>query len=432
MKQLRVPEWVKNLLLVLLSLSAVFLFTLSPLYLNSPLRGWTGRIFPGKEGASSAPVALTAAARPARIAVTNAAGRYGVQYDTGASDALFDQTGVLLGEALGSAGAAVPLTEDQWRSALGAEGIYFDFTGSIPFSALAGWLQGEENSGVLTGDVRRLLLAPGEDGKVWLYYQDAWEPERFFACPTALNAEAHLTPVASAFAPNGARFAFEEASLEHCYPYTLITDNLSEAAVYSAASPATALGGAGLDAALSGLSFSGALVTSYTVDGATVYRTGEDTLLVSREGSLTYHGVDGSLYPVASAGEVPTLAEMIETTRQLLAAAVEPLCGDARLYLISARQEGESTLITYGYSLGGALVWTGNDGWAAEFRLTGALLTGFTLNLRSYTAQEGSTPLLPAHLAAAAMTALDARGSELLLVYRDGGGDTVCAAWVAV
>lgn len=431
MNKLRVPEWVKNLLLVLLSVSAVFLFTLSPLYLNSPLRGWTERIFPNKEGASSAPVSLTAAARPARIAVTNSAGRYGVQYDIGASDILFDQTGALLGESLGSAGEAVPLTEDRWRSALRSEGIYFDFTGAIPFSALTGWLQGEENSALLAGDVRRLLLAPGEDGKIWLYYQDAWEPERFFAHPTALNAEAHLTPVTSAFAPNGAKFAFEDPSLEHCYPYTFITDGLNHAAVYSAASPATALGGAGLDAALSGLSFSGALVTNYTVDSGTVYRAGEDTLLVTREGTLSYHGVDGSLYPVVSAGETPTLAEMIETTRQLLSAAVEPLCGDARLYLISARQEEGDTLITYGYSLNGALVWTGNEGWAAEFRLSGGLLTGFTLNLRSYTAGEASTPLLPAHLAAAAMTALGARNSELLLLYRDGGGDTISAAWVA-
>lgn len=429
MRRLRLLEWLKDIAIVCLSLSAIYLFTLSPLYLNSPLKDWTSRLSAGVEGGTPVSVSLTAAARPTRIAVNNSAGRYGIQYDTAAVDALFSQTGTLLGEALGSADAPVPISQRQWRQALTDEGIYFDFTGSIPFSALTGWLQDDGSNDLLTGDVRRLVLAPGSDGSVWLFYQDTRE-EAFYACSTALSAEAHLSPVTSAFAPNGARFAFEDSALDQCYPYTLITDGTADSPVYSAASPLTA-GTETRDQALSALSFSGALVTSYASDEGTVYRTGEDTLLLARDGSLVYRSSDGAFYPVGSAGPAPTLAEMIETTRQLLSAAVEPLCGDARLYLISAHHDGGETVVTYGYSLNGASVWSGTEGWAAQFHLTGGTLTGFTIHLRCYTATEDSTPLPPAVQATAAMAARGAAGSELLLLYRDSGGDTVSAGWIA-
>lgn len=431
MKEFRLPEWVKNLLIAALSLSALYLFSLSPLYLNSPLNAWFERFSSAAPSTSGVSVSFSAAARPARIVVSNSAGRYGVQYDAAAADALFEQTGALLGEALGSAGEAALVDEVRWRQALLGEGIYFDFSGSIPLSALAGWLRDGEKNGILSGDARRMLLAPGEDGAVWLYYQDAWDGGAFYGRSTALRAQAHLTPVTAAFVPNGAQFAFEDERFRACSPYTLITGGSTDTPVYETASPLSA-GGAGLESALSALSFSGALVTSYVSDKGTVYRLGEDVLLLGRDGALSYHSGDGALYPVAREGETPTLAEMIEATRKLASAALEPLCGEAGIGLLSARAEGNETHITYGYSLNGATVWTGDGGWCAQFILTGGAVTGYTLRIRTYTASEELVPLLPAAQAAAAMEALGAAGSELLLVYRDTGERELCAGWAAV
>lgn len=425
------PEWAKNLLIAALSLSAAYLFTLSPLYLNSPLYGWTGRLRPAASADSGVTVSFSAAARPVRMAVNNSAGRCGVQYDTAAVDAAFEQTGALLGEALGSAGAARPVSEDRWRQALLAEGIFFDFAGTVPLAALAGWLREGERNEQLSGDVRRMVLAPGEDGAVWLYYQDGWEGNDFYGCATALQANAHLDPVTASFVPNGAKFAFEDSRLLPCGPYTLVTDGPKSAAVYEASSPLAA-GGSALDSVLSALSFSGALVTSYAADEGTVYRLGEDSLLLSPDGSLAYHSGDGVLYPVIREGETPTMAEMIEATRRLSAAVLEPLCGEARVCLVSARQEEAVTTISYSYSLNGAEVWAGNGGWCARFSLTDGLLTAFTLRPRTYTATEEETPLLPVIQAAAAMEAKDAAGSELLLLYRDTGEREIRAGWVAV
>lgn len=430
MRELHAPEWVKNLLLIGLTLSALYLFTLSPLYLNSPLYGWTGRLRPAGPDTAGEQVSFSAAARPASMAVTNSAGRYGAQYDNAAVDALFDQTGTLLGEALGSAGEAQPVTEDRWRRALSDEGIFFDFAGSVPLSALSGWLREGERNGLLSGDAQRIVLAAGEDGAVWLYYQDTRDKKSFYGRATALRTQAHLTPVAGSFAPNGAKFAFEVEDLAACGPYTLITEGTLSAPVYSAASPLLS-GGEALDSALSALSFSGALVTSYAADNGTVLRQGEDFLQLGADGSLSYHGGDGGLYPVAREGEAPTLAEMIEATRKLTAAVLEPLCGEARVYLVSALQEEDVTSITYGYSLNGALVWAGQNGWCAQFQLKNGAITGFTLFPRTYTALEVSTPLLPVVQAAAAMEAEGASGSDLLLVYRDTGEGEARASWMA-
>lgn len=429
MRERHLPEWVKNLLIAALSLSAVCLFTLSPLYLNSPLYGWTGKFTSAAPSGQGEHVSFSAAARPARIAVKNSDGRCGAQYDTAAVDALFEQTGTLLGEALGSAGEARPVGEARWRQALGGEGIYFDFAGAVPLSALSGWLREGERNALLSGDARRLLLAPGEDGAVWLYYQDGWAEGGFYGRATALQVQAHLSPVTASFVPNGARFAFEDARLRACGPYTLVTNGPDRAAVYEAASPLSA-GGEVLNSTLSALSFSGALMASYDADEGTVYRRAEDFLLLAPDGSLTYHSGDGTLYPVEREGDVPTLAEMIEATRRLTAAVLEPLCGEARVYLSSAREEGEETRITYSYSLNGAAVWTGEDGWCAQFQLRNGAVTGFTLRPRSYTALGSETPLLPAVQAAAAMEAEDA-GGELVLLYRDTGERELRGGWVS-
>ena len=77
MKGFRLPEWVKNLLIVLLSCSALYLFTLTPLYLNSPLRDWTAQLLDRGQSETANPLSLAAVLQPARIAIRNASGCYG-------------------------------------------------------------------------------------------------------------------------------------------------------------------------------------------------------------------------------------------------------------------------------------------------------------------------------------------------------------------
>ena len=100
-------ERLKSILIVLLSLSAVYL-TLRALVQNEVVSGSQGilgsvvSLFQPQEsdttpdpGGSSQ---LTAAARPVRIAVYDGVNRYAIQYNAAQTDKLYDSLGILLGQ----------------------------------------------------------------------------------------------------------------------------------------------------------------------------------------------------------------------------------------------------------------------------------------------------------------------------------------------
>ena len=428
--RLRLPEWVKTVLIVLLSLSALWLLAQSPLYRGSPLESRVARLFaPGETGGQET-VSLTAAARPVRAAVVNDDGRYGVQYDEDAVGGVFDSLGALLGEALAAAQTPSVITESRWQEALQAPGVYFDFTGSIPFSALTQWLRGGEAGGALTGSVRRIALAAGPGaGDVWLYWQDAGT-EEFYACATALDRELHLTPSLAAYLPNAAFFAFEDEAYAACDPYTLITAAPSPA-VYAAFTPLSAENDGAVTQVLEALSYSTSSGSTYAISDGTRYTDGSGTFHLTDNGVLSYYAGDASRYPIPAEGETPTVSECIETTRRLVEDTAGRLCGDARLNLISAQWEGSDLVLTYGYSLNGAAVYLYDEGWAARFTVSGGFIDQFALRFRSYTATTAITMLLPELQAAAALPDLGAEHAELLLCYLDTGGDSVSAGWIA-
>ena len=164
-----------------------------------------------------------AAMLPVRLAVTGEGGRLGIQYDEGALEEQFPPLGALLGDALASAGQPQAMTEAEWQRCLGAEGVYFDFAGDVPLSALERWLQGPGET-ELTGSARRVLLCAGEGDQVLLCWQEM-AGGGFYSCSTALTQALHLEPVASSVTPNGAYFAFENQALtDRLAPYTLVTE----------------------------------------------------------------------------------------------------------------------------------------------------------------------------------------------------------------
>ena len=74
----------------------------------------------------------------------------------------------------------------------------------------------------------------------------------------------------------------------------------------------------------------------------------------------------------------------------------------------------------------------GQEGWAARVEITGQAITGFQLQLRSYTYLEEGPQVLPELQATAALEAQGLKGSELMLYYYDDlRSDTVSADWGA-
>lgn len=416
-------RWVelgKDVLIVLLTLSAAYLLSMTPLIQDS---GVLDLLAPQESpGVGSSGGGWAAAVIPVRLAVTGEGGRWGLQYDEARMEEVFPPLGTLLGDALASAGERQVMPETGWRERLAGPGVYFDFEGEVPLAALERWLQGEEKRG-LAGSARRLLLCAGEGDQVLLCWQEAGGGA-FYSCSTALTQELHLNPAVEEVAFNRAYFAFENQALtDRLDPYTLITEEEHSGTGYDASMPLT--GDAPVAAVLEALSFSGQ--NHAPVSAGEVYLDGADRLVISDNGSVTFRAAQGDRYPVGA-----TLTEGVDGTRALAEAALGTRCGEARLYLISAQEEPEGICVRFGYLLGGSAVYLGSEGWAAEFWVQEGYITRFTLRFRSYAANGERTLLLPIDKAAAMLPDLTSRRRELVVRYRDAGGASLVPGWVAV
>jgi len=444
-KTRRVVELVKTILIVVFTLSAVTL--VGKVQLNTELPAasdWMERIvhyISGDANATDSPdgqTIFTTDLFPVRIAVCNERGRYGVQYDAETTLAVFEaELGGLLGEALADAGSAYTVSEDEWREALcgGAVSVYYDFLGSVPLSALSGWLGGLENK-ALTGDVRRLLLAAGGGSTATLYYSGGSDG-LYYACTTTVATDSRLQAVAVNYTPNHALFAFQqEDRYQGLNPYVMILPNPPAPVVCEVSNPISMEESSGvMDDLLRGLSFHPQTSAVYpSADDGQVVREGTDTLRISGTGTVTFYTSDSQdpRYPVTFTEDTPTRGEMVAAARALVESSLGVWCGDAGFYLIDTEVlPSGSVAVCFGYLLDGAAVELYEDGYAARVIITDAYISDFTLHFRDYRKTETLCAILPELQAVAAMNALQLEGSELLLCYPDGGGTQVRAGWVA-
>ena len=420
----RLMEWGKNALILLLTLSAGVLLSMTPLARDSGL-GELLRPRPAQTGTSgggspSGPVL------PARLAVYREGGRFGLQYDDNRMEEVFAAFVPLLGDALAGAGAPAPLSDNQWRACLRQRGAYFDFSGEIPLAALARWLGGGACS--LEGSARRVVLVAGEGDTVSLCWEDA-EDGGYFTCPTALSRSLHLDPAVETVTPNGAYFAFEDESLNRLLdPFTLITEGEPDAGLYDVSAPLSSAAGA--EALVDALSFNSR--NHAPGSSGEVYMDGTDRLVIRDGVTATSRAAQSGKYPVEHTNGVVSAAQAAEGARALAERAMAPLCGEARLYLLSVRPYGDGWQVRFGYRLGGSAVYLYDEGWAAEFLVRDGCITEFVLHLRQYTAQGENALLLPIRKAAAMLPDLTRERRELVIQYRDGGGQSVSPGWEAV
>lgn len=425
----RLIEWIKSLLIIALTVSAVWLASMSPLYIGSPLEERVKEWFAPEEETSEPVRRLAAATRPMAAAVVGSEGRYGVQYNSAKVEDVFENFGPLLGEALTTETQPEPIRESRWKSALGDVGIYFDFGNAVPLTTLADWLREETGETALTGSARRIVLASGDgENDVCLFWQDAGDGE-FYSCATNLDRKLQLVPSVSGWMPNAAFFAFEDERYRACAAYTLITD-AENPAVYTETISLTAANTENVQQVLEGLSYSFASGASYAISGGTRYTDGVNTFQLTDMGELTYHAAEP--YFLTSPGEGETeITQYIETARQLVEDTVRKLCGEAELVLSSVEEKDGVVDITFGYSLNGIPVFLSPNGWAAQFQMENGAVKSFTLYFRSYSNSGETASLLPELQAAAALGALKPKENELILAYHDTGAPTVSAGWIA-
>ena len=423
----RLVEWGKNLLIVLLSLSALYLLGYAQLSdgVVEGVRGWLGSGSLADEGDAPAQSG-SAAVHPVRLAIYQDGQRYGVQYDQGEVDEVFSALSTLFSEALGSAAVPEPVSEQDWRSALCSTGIYIDFLYPVPMDTLSRWLGDVQGEPALTGKARRLCLAADGNEGVSLFYINE-EDGSYYACGTTLSLDFHLNAAVDDWAPNGAQFAFEVPDMQTLEPYTLLTAT-PQPVVYAAGNPLLE-DGARVTQLLTTLTFHPQGTELDPASGGTV-REGSDTLRLSESGVLTFHTIGDSGFRFSLPED--SVQGTLDYVQALAEATVGAWCGQARLCLEEIVQTERGLEITFQYCLNGAYVALPEGRAAARFVISGGAVTDFSLYLRSYSATEETSIVLPAVQAAAAMEAMHAQGKELALLYQDSGGDLVSAGWIAL
>ena len=136
-------ETLKSILILLLSLSAIYLTLLALDYSKvswAPLQDVLSLFHPQAEQDPEDPFLpgqSSISPKPVRIVVYDGMDRFASQYDTLQTDQMFEELGILLTEGLSSAAAPQQISEDDWRQMLQAPGVWFDFLGSIPLDVLS-------------------------------------------------------------------------------------------------------------------------------------------------------------------------------------------------------------------------------------------------------------------------------------------------------
>lgn len=424
-RRFRAIEWGKNLLILLLALSMLYLLGQTRFLEQMEERLRSAFESDSRENTGVAYEGSAVKSNPLRMAVYRDGLRYGVQYDQNTVDADYASLSILFAEAFSSAAAPEQVREQVWQKALCSTGIYMDYYHAVPMTVLAGWLGDDTGNTALSGCARRICLAANGDGGVSLYYADE-EKGHYYASETTLSLEVHLAAAVADWAPNGAQFAFEVEGMEHLDPYTLLTA-APEPVVYKVSNPLLD-DAARVEELLSKLTFHSQSDVLDPAAGGQVME-GNDSLRLTKDGMLSFHTIGGAELRFALPED--QMNAVLKYVRTLAEATVGAWCGQAKLCLAQINESAQQTEIVFQYCLNGIPVKLPSDRPAARFVVSGGAITDFSLYLRCYTDTGETSLVLPVAQAAAAMDAMNVRGKELMLLYEDQGDELVEANWIA-
>lgn len=413
-------DFLQNITITLLTVSAVLLFAQTQLYNLGAGTDYFGRFASSisTDAPTSVQIPLSA---PVRIAVTGPYGRFGnTTLSTNQSE--FEPLGTLLNEVLGSAKVFEPCDPQLFTDVLASgSSVYYDFCASLPLPVLAGLM------GTSFGDdsisARRLMIAVYNKG-VSLFLLD--HNAHCMRASTAVSVRS-LEDTISHYELGSATFALDHAipGSESVSPYSLFPGSGAPPVLpmltYSPFPHNT-------DQILSALSFNPRTNMRYPEpDGTEVIVEGERTLSISPSGEIHYQSGGEAVLTVQSSNpESPSLREIVTGTSQLLNGLLD---SSTPLYLSAVRQEESFTTLQFNYYASGIPILFADGIPAAEISLSGNTVSALKLRFRQYAEVGHPSLLLPLQQALA--IAADNPGSELVISYVDRGTGTVSAVWLS-
>lgn len=413
----------QNIAIVVLSLSAVLLFAQSQIYnLISDQGRLSDRLAGVAVGDATSQTAVLTA--PVRVVVTGAYDRYGAYLTTDAE--AFSDLGLLLKEALGSAGTLAACRETDFVSALESVSVYYDFLSPLPLSILSELVGGDSKYGFDTVSARQIVLS-SHDGDVRLYIWDGGDT--YSSCQIPPLSTEDLTDTVNGCSFGVASFAFDEAGLDPTYsriaPRSLLLAELPALPVLSASNPLT-----DTDEILVALGFNPSTKNRYSdASGTEIIRETNRSLQIKSNGTIVYESSEEPAVEINAEEDIPTLREAVDGITSLLWKLLGDLSGEASLYLESVSQTGETTTLRFGYHVSGVPIRFSDGSTAAEVTLTHTTVTGLSLRFRQYVSSTAESSLLPLRQALA-IAADEYAGKELSIGYADNDAN-VSAQWLA-
>ena len=417
-KKRRRRDFIQNLSIALLAVSAVLLF--AKMYnLGGAVGDWQLLPYSGTQAPNSGTGQTAPLSAPVQAAVTGPYGRFGSVTLTTADEDLSPLRS-LLEQALGSADTGTPCGTEEFLETLKGTSVYCDFFSPLPLTVLAElmWTSGGDEAIY----ARRLAVAERE-GRVVLYLWDG--EETCLRCDTALTAEALLDTVGR-YELGNAQFALNVAAQYPMLdPCSLFLEEEPELPVLS-----VALSVSDTDRLLTVMGFNPNTQNRYPdASGTQVIMENGRTLRIYTDGTVTYLSGGDDALSISADGEVPSLLEASQGCGSLLNTLLASSSGDAAIWLKDIRRSGTSTTLSFGYQVNGVPIRFSDGEPAAEITLSGTAVTSMTLRMRQYTAQEGNALLLPLRQALA--VAARHPGTELTIGYVDNSSDIVSAQWLA-
>ena len=416
-------NFLQNISIVLLSLSAVVLFAQTQFYnLGRDLSEGFSFLDPSSVGVSTPITQTFTLAAPLRVTVSDTYGRYGNLSIT-TDDEEFAPLDNLLKLSLGSAKPYVSCSGADYLNAFSSTSVYYDFLSPLPLSVVASF------SGISVESsqpVRTIIVSDLGTAEITLYFWDG--NTGYYQADTAATRN-DLTETISRYELGSADLALDLASENETYskihPCSLFLRTQPELPELSASIPANMT-----DRLLLALDFNpNTKYRSVEASGAELIVENNRSLRVQPNGAVHYLSGDSSALVIDTEDSTPTLQQAALYGNAFLADLTAPFIGEAKLYLQDISQTDDITVLRFGYHINGIPLRFANGAYAAEMTLIGSTVTALDLHIRQYTAVGPNTILLPLQQALA--IAAKQEDVELSIGYADKGTSVITAAWLA-
>jgi hypothetical protein len=205
MSNKRIVDFLQNLIIIALAISALYLLTRFPM-MGGAVKGKMQEFLVGPNNAVLETADIAEAVSAVHLVVTDQYeyGRYAC-LNTATDGAEFQKLAPLFREAIGSAAEGESVSDEIFRTALERPGIYMDLRTALPMSVISVWL-GEDGADLGDETVRAMaLVAAQETAELYLLEGDG----SIRRCTSALTSNA-VRELIGSFAPNDGGFAFDK------------------------------------------------------------------------------------------------------------------------------------------------------------------------------------------------------------------------------